>query len=356
MKKVAAKGFVSVFAIMIFIGMIFNAPEIASTTGLSSYGNIESTHYTVVSTSSEQEEITPTPSFVPNTTTLSEASEPNSGSSMKVHFLDVGQGAAILFEIGDKVMIIDGGDRDKSSFVVSYLKKLGIEKVDVMIATHYDGDHLNGLVGVLHAFPVLQVYSANYLTDTRVFNSFKSIIQEKQIPESFPEMKQSIQVGDAEVIFVAPRNYGHSVENDDSICVRVVFGQTSFLIMGDSSADAEQQMLSQSLKSDVLFASHHGSNGSNSKTLLANVNPAFVVISCGQDNSYGHPGENTLNRISNAGAELFRTDEQGTVTCTSDGAAITWDQSPCNIFIPGEMNSQVFTHICLCWLFQSIPV
>lgn len=267
--------------------------------------------------------------------TTSSSSAYSVSSTMTVHFLDVNQGAATLLQIGNKTMIVDGGDRDKSSFVVAYLKKLGISQVDVMIATHYDADHINGLVGVLNTFPVKQVYDANYATDTRVFNSFKNYIKDNNIPEAIPGIRQAITVGDARVTFIAPRQYGHKEGNDDSICIKVQFGETSFVIMGDPSADAEQQILTQDLSADVLYASHHGSNGSNSKTLLANVSPEYVVISCGEDNSYGHPGDNTLARIKNVGAELFRTDKQGTIIATSDGKSITWNQDPCNDFTPG---------------------
>jgi len=268
--------------------------------------------------------------------TLPVSSSGTGSSEMKVHFLDVGQGAAVLFQIGDKVLVFDGGDRDTSSFVVSYLKKQGIQQVDVMIASHYDADHLNGLVGILNVFPVKQVYDAKYTSDIRVYQSFKKYIQDHSIPEDVPGMRQSIQVGDATVTFIAPKSYGHSEVNDDSICIRIQFGETSFVIMGDPSADAEQQILSQDLASDVFYASHHGSNGSNSKTLLSNVSPEFVVISCGADNSYGHPGDNTLNRIKATGAQLFRTDKQGTIVATSDGQSIQWSQDPCNDFTPGE--------------------
>jgi len=263
-----------------------------------------------------------------------------SDSEFKVHFLDVGQGTSTLFEIGDKVMIIDGGDREKSSFVVAYLKKIGIKKIDVMISTHYDSDHLNGLVGVLNVFPVEKVYDANYTTDTRVFASFKNSIQEKSIPEIIPGMKQKINVGNAVVTFVAPRQYGDRNSNDNYICVRVTFGQTSFLIMGDPSANAEQQILNQELQADVLLASHHGSDGSNSKTLLAKVNPRFVVISCGYGNQYGYPGHNALSRIKNIGSELYRIDLQSTIICTSDGQAIQWNKSPCNDFTPGSLSNR----------------
>ena len=259
----------------------------------------------------------------------------STAGEMKVHFLDIGQGAATLFEIGDKTMLIDGGDRDKSSFVVSYLKEIGVSQIDVMIATHYDVDHINGLVGAINVFPVGQVYDPDYVGDSRVYNSYKNYIDDHDLIESNPVFGQTIQVGNATVVFVAPKFYGHDEFNDDSLCVRILFGQTSFLIMGDPSANAEQQILTQDLESDVYLASHHGSNGSNSKTLLAKASPKFVVISCGAGNPYGHPGHNTMSRIESTGASLFRTDKQGTIICTSDGISITWEKVPCNDYSPG---------------------
>jgi len=301
--------------------------ESTSQSGYSSDSDIDGE--TLLGSEAQSENASPLP-------VSSEASSGSVASEMKVHFLDVGQGAAVLFQIGDKVLVFDGGDRETSSFVVSYLKKQAVSQVDVMIASHYDADHINGLVGILNVFPIKQVYDANYTTDTRVYLSFKKYIQDHSIPEDVPGMRQSIQVGEATVTFIAPKSYGHSEVNDDSICIRVQFGQTSFVIMGDPSADAEQQILSQDLASDVFYASHHGSNGSNSKTLLANVSPEYVVISSGADNSYGHPGDNTLNRIKATGAQLYRTDKQGTIVATSDGQSIQWSQDPCNDFTPGE--------------------
>lgn len=260
--------------------------------------------------------------------------QPVSGE-MAVHFLDVGQGAAVLFEINDQVMVFDGGGREASSFVVAYLKKQAIDQVDVMISSHYDADHLNGLVGILHTFPVRQVFDADYTTDTRVYQSFKTFIRDQAIPETVPRIGQSFPIGDATVTFIAPESYGNPDENDDSLAIRVEFGQTHFVIMGDSSADAELNMLDQDLAADVYFAAHHGSNGSNSTALLNKVAPDSVVISCGADNDYGHPGEHALSRIQATGAELYRTDKQGTIVATSDGETIRWDQAARNDFTPG---------------------
>lgn len=261
------------------------------------------------------------------------ATEPITGE-MTVHFLDVGQGSAVLFEVNDQVMVFDGGGRETASFVVAYLKALAIDQVDVLISSHYDADHLNGLVGILHAFPVRQVYDADYATDSRVYQSFKSFIQEQRIPETVPIAGQSFPIGEVLVTFIAPDTYGNPDENDDSLAIRVEFGQTRMVIMGDTTADAEQRMLEQDLSADVYYAAHHGSNGSNSRALLAEVQPSAVVISCGADNDYGHPGEHALSRIQETGADLYRTDQQGTIVATSDGETIRWNQQPGNDFTP----------------------
>ena len=197
-------------------------------------------------------------------------------------------------------------------------------------------DHINGLVGALTKFSVEDVYDCPYPTDTRASTSFKRIIEENGIHEKVPTLGDSFSFGDADVTFVAPTEYGHSDSNDDSIALMLTYGQTRFLITGDSSADAEQQILDHDLKCDVLLAMHHGSDVSNSQAFLAAANPDFVVISCGWQNAYGHPGDQALNRIQDTGAHLFRTDIQSTIVCTTDGASLSWSDTPCDDFTPGS--------------------
>lgn len=293
--------------------------------------NDETTDSTETRHSSLAESTSPTSSEQTSAATASIVST----GILTVHFLDVGQGASTLIQLDDKTMLIDGGGPEKSSFVVAYLKKLNLEDIDVMVATHYDEDHINGLVGVLTQFTVDHVYDCPFPTDTRACRSFKRIIEENSIDEKVPELGDSFDFGDAQVTFVAPQKYGHSDANDDSIALMLVYGQNRFFITGDSSVEAEKQILDQDLKCDVLLAMHHGSNVSNSRSFLSAAAPDFVVISCGQDNSYGHPGDETLSRIQNAGAHLFRTDIQGTVICTSDGEIISWLDAPCDDFTPG---------------------
>lgn len=273
-----------------------------------------------------------------STTKSSKAKEdtnlpPSSDDTLEVHFLNVKQAASVLFIQGDTVMLVDGGDRGTSSFLVAYLKKMGIEEIDVMIATHYDADHISGLVGVLNAFDVDVVYTADYVGSTKIYQSFINAVGLHANRMLYPQMGQIFDLADMQIRFIAPSHYNHREVNDNSISIHVSYKDSSLVIMGDQSANAEQQMLKQELNADVYFASHHGANGSNSKTLLEAVSPQYVVISSGANNSYGHPGQNSLNRFANVGAEIFRTDELGTILLRTDGHSYEWTNYPNNDYV-----------------------
>ena len=241
--------------------------------------------------------------------------------TLSVTFLDVGQGNAVLVEQGGAYMLIDGGNRDYSSFVVSYLKEQGVEELAYVIASHYDADHLNGVVGALHAFSCGQVLAPDYVTDTRVYESFERVIKEQDIALAYPA------VGDTYTLtVVCPKAYDPKEDNDNSVGIRLVYGDTSFLICGDAGKAEEQVMLDSgvTLDSDVYLASHHGSEGSSSEAFMRAVSPTAVVVSAGAGNSYGHPTRTVLNRVKACGAALYRTDLQGTITVTSDGTSLSW--------------------------------
>lgn len=240
---------------------------------------------------------------------------------MEVHFLDVGQGQATLFRQGDDVILIDGGGQGRSSFVVAYLKERGISKVDLMVATHFDEDHIAGLIGVMNVFPVSKILMGTHPIDTRVSNSF---VQHARNYETYsPVIGDVFYVGDMTLEIKGPRYYGNDDHNDDSIISLVRYGDTSFLVGGDTNADTEQQLLYQDIQADVMLANHHGSKGSTSRTWLEAVDPQHIVISCGKDNPYGHPGETVMQRISQTDASLYRTDESGTIVFTGDGQSVS---------------------------------
>ncbi len=249
---------------------------------------------------------------------------------LTVTFLDVGQGNAVLVQSGGEAMLIDGGDREYSSFVVSCLKNAGVTELSYAVASHYDADHLNGIVGALHAFPCAEVLAADYVTDTRVYESFCEVIAEQGIELVYPKAGEVYEIGDASFTVVCPDSYDHADANDNSVGIRLVHGANSFLICGDAGEASEEAMLKSGvvLDSDVYLASHHGSDGSSSAEFLEAVSPEAVVISVGKDNQYGHPSARVLDDAAAVGAEIYRTDLQGMITVTSDGEQLFWNTEP----------------------------
>ncbi len=251
-------------------------------------------------------------------------------SSLTVQFLDVGQGNAILIRCGGHYMLVDGGDWSKSSYVVSYLQKQGIESFDYVMASHYDDDHLHGLVGVLKKFDCDLVLDADYEADTWIYRSFVSVVKREKFQEIHPKVGQTYSLGDAQFTIVSPKTYDYEVENDNSIGFRLTYGDTSFLICGDASQASEQDMVAsgQNLKSDVYLANHHGSNSSSTEAFLNAVDPEAIVISAAFGNPYGHPAKDAMERICATDADIYRTDLQGEITAVSDGKTITFMEQP----------------------------
>lgn len=257
-----------------------------------------------------------------------------------VHVLDVGQGLSVLVESQGHAMLYDGGDRNKSSFVVSYLKQQGITSLDYMIASHYDSDHINGLTGVLNTTEIKQVFAPEYTTDTRVFQSLQSAIASKSIPKEQPAVGSSYPLGDAVIQVLAPSGTSYSDVNNYSIAIRITDGDTSFLITGDAEAESEAEICRTGLplESDVYVMGHHGSGTSTSWELLQKAVPEYAVLSCGAGNSYGHPHVESMEKLEAMDISLFRTDKQGTIIASTDGSSLTWNVSPCNDYTPGDKN------------------
>lgn len=257
---------------------------------------------------------------------------------LTVQILDVGQGSAALIRQGDSFLLVDGGDKDYSSYVVSYLKKEGVERLDYVIVSHYDADHLNGVVGVLNAFECKQVLSPDYKADTKVYQSYLRVIEEKNIPVEHPRLGDSYTFADSSFRVVCPASYSYQDANSNSLGIRLSYGDSSFLICGDCTEESEQDVLYKGtdVHSDVYVANHHGSKYSNSEEFLQAVSPSYVIISCGRDNSYGHPGASVMLSIQKLGASLFRTDLQGVITAVSDGSNIRFANEVCMDYRSGE--------------------
>lgn len=233
---------------------------------------------------------------------------------MAAHFIDVGQGDSILLETPNgKTMLIDGGNRYAGDEVVHYLQNLGIEKIDVMVATHPDADHIGGLISVLQTFPVGKVYDSGKVHTTDTYNDYLSLIDSKDIPFEIPTEGQELNIDEDLFIKVLNSTNDSADLNDSSIVLMVDHEDVSILLTGDATVENEAEMIGKyDLRADVLKVGHHGSNTSSSLQFLEAVQPAVSILSYG-DNSYGHPNSTVFERLNTISDEIFSTYEDGSI-------------------------------------------
>jgi len=240
-------------------------------------------------------------------------------AAFAVHFIDVGQADASLVICDGKAMLIDGGNSEDSSLIYSYLRDHGIEHLDYVVCTHAHEDHVGGLAGALSYATVGTVFSPVTSYNSRVFENFVKKVDERGKSITVPRAGQRFSLGSATVTVLGPVQE-YDEPNNTSIVLRIVFGELSFLFTGDMESDAERDLIDSGvdLRSTVLKVGHHGSGTSSSYLFLREVAPRYGVISVGTGNSYGHPHENILSRYRDADVQLYRTDLQGDVICTSE--------------------------------------
>lgn len=279
-----------------------------------------------------------------------------------VHFLDVGQGLSILVQSEGETLIYDGGDRDTSSFVVQYLKDQQITTIDYLISSHYDSDHVSGLIGCLNAFNVEQVICSDYMHDSTLYDSFINAVTEKGLEPQHPEVGTTYPLGTGEFTILAPNEIDPNDSNDNSVAIKLTNGKNSFIFTGDAESSSEADMVASGidLSCDVLCLGHHGSASSSSSAFLSATLPYYAVISCGSGNSYGHPHEEVMEYLSVMEIPVFRTDIQGTIIAVSDGSEITWNVAPCNDYSSGDARASE-SETTMVWLpatgekYHSIP-
>lgn len=259
--------------------------------------------------------------------------------TLEVHYMDIGQGDSVLIRQGDSAMLIDAGNNSKGTAVWSYLRSLNVESLDYAVATHPDADHIGGMDVILYKMDCGMIFMPSVKKDTKTYEELIDTIKQRRQTYIVPERGTVYTLGNAqfEILTDTGKDYGENV-NDYSIALRLVFGDTSFLFTGDAEEAAERDMIEggQNLLSDVYKASHHGADTANTEAFLAAVAPEYCVISCGQDNTYGHPRAGFLNRLRAMGINVFRTDEQGTVVAVSDGQTITFNTGSSTSWKAGE--------------------
>ncbi len=265
----------------------------------------------------------------------------NTGEKMAVHFLDVGQGLSILVQSGGQNLLYDGGDQSHADQVVSYLQQQNVQNIDYMISSHYDEDHLGGLVECLNNFTVSNLFGPDYVHTSDLFNTFMNTATANAITVQYPSVGDTFDFGTGSFTVLAPNGISQN-SNDNSLVIKLENGSNSFIFTGDAEETSEQDMIStgMNLDCDVLSVGHHGSASSTTWDFLEATSPSYAVISCGINNQYNHPSADTMGRLSDMGIPVFRTDKQGTIIAVSDGTTISWSQNPCNDYSSGSSSQE----------------
>ena len=244
-------------------------------------------------------------------------------SYFEVHFIDVGQADSSLIICDGEAMLIDGGNSEESSLIYSYLRDHEVTHLKYIVNTHPDEDHVGGLSGALNYADAEIAYSSVTEYDSKAFNSFVKYLNDTEL--TVPQVGTELELGSATGIVLGPISVYDNM-NENSLVIKMTYGDTSFLFTGDAGEEAEYEMIRSgyNLSADVLKVGHHGSSSSSTVSFLKAVSPSAAVISCGAGNSYGHPTDQTLDRLASFGVTLYRTDLQGHIVCTSDGESVSF--------------------------------
>jgi competence protein ComEC len=252
------------------------------------------------------------------------------GYDLKVYMLDVGQGDSILLASGGEYMLVDAGENDKGDTVVSDLRRLGVKKLTAAVGTHPHSDHIGGMDTVLKTFPVDTLYLSPKTENTETYEDVLDAADAKGLSVTVPKPGDTMMLGTAELEFLWPaEGYDSKNENNCSVVILVSAGGHKALLCGDIEKEAEKELLDSGLSvdCDMLKVAHHGSDTSSTKAFLKAASPQYAIISVGRNNDYKHPDKDVLGRLINAGAEIHRTDLEGTITVTFENGEITVDSN-----------------------------
>lgn len=273
--------------------------------------------------------------------------------TLRVDMLDVGQGDAILVRTpANKVVLIDAGDGEVS--VPGLLAAEKVDHIDLLVATHSHADHIGGMAVVVKALPVKLFTDSGIPHTTQTYELLMRTVEEKALPYRSAIVDTVYNLDDGaklEVLFPTgiALSDTRSDLNSNSVVVRLTHQGHCFLFTGDSEEPTENALLSRGLgPCEVLKVAHHGSNHSSTASFLAAVKPRIALISVGTDNRYGHPGKDTLDRLGDAGATVYRTDLAGQITVLSSEKGLevrtARDASVASATPPDAPVSEVLAH------------
>ena len=252
--------------------------------------------------------------------------------TVEVYVFDVGQADAVLIKAEEGNILFDSGDVETRDSLKDEIKALGVSEIDYAVFTHPHADHIGGADVILTSFDVHNVIIPEVddkdVPTTKVYERMmNAIAADETINCIYAKSDAEYSVGEVKMKILAPNSGDYSELNNYSVVVRVDFGATSFMLTGDAEDVSEEEILERypagELKCTFYKAAHHGAAESNTAEFLNAVKPEIIAISCGADNSYGHPHAEAMARFEDTGATIYRTDLLGTLKFISDGTALT---------------------------------
>lgn len=252
---------------------------------------------------------------------------------MSVHFVDVGQGdCTVITTDNGETVLIDSGEDIKSDNVINYLSTLSVKKIDYCIVTHPHSDHYGGMKKILSEYPascfIMPELSKEIVPDDGYYDSLVSFVGSRCENVYYLKENSTFKLNNINLEVFCPVSETSEL-NNMSLVVRALYNNSAFLIAGDCSEEEEKALLRkypESFRSDVLKVGHHGSGSATSDGWLDAVSPQMAVISAGKYNSYGHPADETIEKLEQRNIRLYRTDICGTVVfdCNGDGITVNY--------------------------------
>ena len=238
--------------------------------------------------------------------------------NMRVHYIDVKQGDSTFIEFpNDKTMLIDAGKKEQGSNVVNYIKNLGYNKIDYVVGTHPDADHIGGLATVIESFAIGSIYMPKKSSTTQTYLNLLKVIKNKGLTiHTAISGVNIISLDNLKVDIISPTKE-YETSNESSAVIKIVYKKRKFLFMADATTDNEADIKAD-VESDVVKVGHHGSDSSSKEEFVQKTKAKYAVISVGE-NSYHHPYDIIVKRWENIGAEVLRTDKLGSIVISTDG-------------------------------------
>lgn len=242
--------------------------------------------------------------------------------NLNILFLYVGQADSTLIKLKDKVMLIDAGNNEDGVNISNFLKSEGVSKIDYLVGTHADEDHIGGLDDIVNELEIGKIFMPKIGEDAKNYQNVVKAAKKKNLEIENPKIGDKFTINDANCEIMSVQNEGDYSENNSSIVIQMNYGKTKYLFMGDSEKETENSRKWE--KVDVLKVGHHGSNTSSSESFLEQVRPYYAVIEVGKNNLYRLPNKYTISRIEKIGAKILRTDTNKTsFYIKSDGNEIS---------------------------------